>query len=165
MPVARALVSGHGIQTILTRKNSIVTSYNRNFAKRNDGNPNTHAFVASPEITTALAIAGSLTFNPLTDYLTNDKGEKIKLEEPKGIEMPVKGFAVEDAGYQAPAEDGSNIEVIVSPTSDRLQILDPFPAWEGTDLCRFKIINKSKRKMYNRSYFYGRPMVKIPRPS
>ena len=89
------------------RKNSIVTSYNRNFSKRNDGNPNTHAFVASPEITTALAIAGSLLFNPLTDYLTNDKGEKFKLEEPLGIEMPQKGFAVEDAGFQAPAADGS----------------------------------------------------------
>ena len=141
------------------RKNSIVTSYNRNFAKRNDGNPNTHAFVASPEITTALTIAGSLTFNPLTDYLTNDKGEKIRLQEPQGIEMPMKGFAVEDAGYQSPAADGSNIQVLVSPASDRLQILDPFPAWEGTDLCRFEIINKSKRKMYNRSYFDGRAMA------
>ncbi|MEO6187818.1 MAG: aconitate hydratase [Ginsengibacter sp.] len=128
------------------RKNSIVTSYNRNFAKRNDGNPNTHAFVASPELTTALAIAGSLTFNPLTDYLTNDKGEKIKLEEPKGIEMPIKGFAVGDAGYQAPAEDGIGIDVIVSPESNRLQILEPFPAWEGTDLCRLKLLIKAKGK-------------------
>ncbi len=128
------------------RKNSIVTSYNRNFAKRNDGNPNTHAFVASPELTTALALAGSLLFNPLTDFLTNDKGEKIKLKEPEGIEMPVKGFAVEDAGFQAPAIDGSNIEVIVSPTSDRLQLLDPFPAWEGTDLCGLKLLIKAKGK-------------------
>ena len=128
------------------RKNSIVTSYNRNFAKRNDGNPNTHAFVASPEITTALALAGSLLFNPLTDYLTNDKGEKIKLKEPEGIEMPAKGFAVEDAGFQAPAADGSNIEVIVSPTSDRLQLLAPFPAWEGTDLCGLKLLIKAKGK-------------------
>ncbi|MDQ2719677.1 MAG: aconitate hydratase [Bacteroidota bacterium] len=128
------------------RKNSILTSYNRNFAKRNDGNPNTHAFVASPEITTALAIAGSLTFNPLTDFLTNDKGEKIKLEEPQGIEMPVKGFAVEDAGFQKPAEDGSNIEVIVSPTSDRLQILEPFAAWQKTDLNCLKLLIKAKGK-------------------
>ena len=128
------------------KKNSIVTSYNRNFAKRNDGNANTHAFVASPELTTALAIAGSLTFNPLTDYLTNDKGEKIKLDEPKGIELPIKGFAVDDAGYQSPAEDGSHIQVIVSPTSDRLQILDPFPAWEGTDLCNLKLLIKAKGK-------------------
>ncbi|MEO6638078.1 MAG: aconitate hydratase, partial [Ginsengibacter sp.] len=128
------------------RKNSILTSYNRNFAKRNDGNPNTHAFVASPEITTALALAGSLLFNPLTDYLTNDKGEKIKLMEPEGIEMPVKGFAVEDAGFQAPAADGSGIEVIVSPTSDRLQLLDPFPAWEGSDLCGLKLLIKAKGK-------------------
>ena len=128
------------------KKNSIVTSYNRNFAKRNDGNPNTHAFVASPELTTALAIAGSLTFNPLTDYLTNEKGEKIKLEEPKGIEMPIKGFAVDDAGYQPPAEDGSDVEVIVSPTSDRLQILAPFPAWEGTDLTGLRLLIKAKGK-------------------
>ncbi len=129
-----------------SRKNSIVTSYNRNFAKRNDGNPNTHAFVASPELTTALALAGSLTFNPLTDYLTNEKGEKVKLKEPQGIEMPTKGFAVEDAGYQSPAEDGSEIEVIVSPDSDRLQILDPFPAWEGTDLCNLQLLIKAKGK-------------------
>lgn len=128
------------------RKNSILTSYNRNFAKRNDGNPNTHAFVASPEITTALTLAGTLTFNPLTDYLTNDKGEKIKLEEPQGIEMPVKGFAVEDAGYQSPATDGSKIQVLVSPTSDRLQLLDPFPAWEGTDLFNLKLLIKAKGK-------------------
>lgn len=128
------------------KKNSIVTSYNRNFAKRNDGNANTHAFVASPELTTALAIAGSLMFNPLTDYLTNDKGEKIKLEEPQGIEMPLKGFAVDDAGYQSPAADGSKIEVLVSPTSDRLQILDPFPAWEGTDIYNLKLLIKAKGK-------------------
>jgi aconitate hydratase len=128
------------------RRNSILTSYNRNFAKRNDGNANTHAFVASPEITTALAIAGSLTFNPLTDYLTNDKGEKVKLQEPQGIEMPVKGFAVEDAGFQKPAEDGSNIEVIVSPTSDRLQILEPFAPWQKSDLVDLKLIIKAKGK-------------------
>src|SRR5674476_1397338 len=146
MHVDPVLGNGHGIQKIPTEKNSILTSYNRNFAKRNDGNPNTHSFVASPEITTALAIAGSLTFNPLTDYLSNDKGEKIKLEEPKGIEMPIKGFAVDDAGYQSPAEDGSNIEVLVSPTSDRLQILDPFPAWEGTDINNLKLLIKAKGK-------------------
>ncbi len=128
------------------RKNSILTSYNRNFAKRNDGNANTHAFVASPEITTALAIAGTLTFNPLTDYLTNDKGEKIKLKEPQGIEMPVKGFAVEDAGFQAPAEDGSNIPVIVSPTSDRLQLLEPFASWKENDLKHLKVLIKAKGK-------------------
>ena len=128
------------------QKNSILTSYNRNFAKRNDGNPNTHAFVASPEITTALAIAGSLTFNPVTDYLTNDKGEKIKFKEPEGIEMPIKGFAVEDAGYQQPAEDGSKVEVKVSPDSDRLQLLDPFTAWEGTDLKDLRLLIKAKGK-------------------
>jgi aconitate hydratase len=128
------------------KKNSILTSYNRNFAKRNDGNANTHAFVASPEITTALAIAGSLTFNPVTDYLTNEKGEKIKLREPDGLEMPVKGFAVDDAGFQAPAEDGSEIEVVVSPTSDRLQILEPFASWNGSDLLGLKLLIKAKGK-------------------
>ena len=128
------------------KKNSILTSYNRNFAKRNDGNANTHAFVASPEITTALAIAGSLTFNPITDYLTNQEGEKIKLKEPEGIEMPPKGFDVEDAGFQAPAEDGSSIQVIVSPTSDRLQILEPFAPWSGSDLVGLKLLIKAKGK-------------------
>ncbi|MEO8820359.1 MAG: aconitate hydratase [Ginsengibacter sp.] len=128
------------------KKNSIVTSYNRNFAKRNDGNPNTHAFVASPELTTALAIAGRITFNPLTDYLVNDKGEKVKLAEPQGIEMPPKGFAVEDAGFEAPAEDGSGIEVIVSPTSDRLQILEPFEEWNGKDFKGLKLLIKAKGK-------------------
>ena len=128
------------------RKNSILTSYNRNFAKRNDGNANTHAFVASPEITTALAIAGKLTFNPLTDYLENEKGKKVKLDEPKGIELPVKGFAVEDAGYQAPAADGSAIQVLVSPTSDRLQLLLPFPAFKENDLKGLKLLIKAKGK-------------------
>jgi aconitate hydratase len=127
-------------------KNSIITSFNRNFAKRNDGNPNTHAFVASPEIVTAFAIAGDLTFNPVTDSLTNEKGEKVKLDEPKGIELPMKGFAVEDAGYQAPAEDGSNVKVSVDPKSDRLQLLDSFPAWEGTDLHGLKLLIKAKGK-------------------
>jgi aconitate hydratase len=112
------------------RKNSIITSFNRNFKARNDGNPNTHAFVASPEIVTALAIAGDLGFNPLTDTLTNANGEQVKLDEPKGLEMPPKGFAVEDAGYQAPAEDGSKVSVIVDPQSTRLQLLEPFKAWE-----------------------------------
>lgn len=128
------------------RKNSILTSYNRNFAKRNDGNPNTHAFVASPEITTALAIAGKLTFNPVTDYLSNDKGERIKLQEPQGIEMPFKGFEVGDAGFQAPAEDGSQIQVVVSPTSERLQLLEPFAAWKENDLKNLKLLIKAKGK-------------------
>lgn len=128
------------------RKNSIITSFNRNFAKRNDGNPNTHAFVASPEIVTAFAIAGDLTFNPLVDTLTNENGEQVKLDEPMGIELPVKGFAVDDAGYQAPAEDGSSVEVKVDPKSLRLQLLDPFAAWEGTDLKGLKLLIKAKGK-------------------
>ncbi len=129
-----------------TRPNSIITSFNRNFAKRNDGNASTHAFVASPEIVTAMAIAGSLTFNPLTDTLTNEAGEQVKLDEPQGIEQPVKGYAVDDAGYQAPAEDGSGVEVKVSPTSDRLQLLAPFAAWEGHDLKGLKLLIKAKGK-------------------
>ena len=128
------------------KRNSIITSFNRNFAKRNDGNPNTHAFVASPEIVTAFAIAGDLTFNPITDYLTNEKGEKVKLDEPAGLELPTKGFAVDDAGFQAPAEDGSKVEIKVSPTSSRLQLLAPFAAWEGTDLKGLKLLIKAKGK-------------------
>lgn len=127
-------------------KNTIIHSFNRNFAKRADGNPNTYAFVASPEIVTAMAIGGDLTFNPLTDYLTNEKGEKVKLDPPSGDELPKKGFAVEDAGYQAPAVDGSKVTVSVSPESSRLQLLDPFSAWEGTDLIGLKLLIKAKGK-------------------
>lgn len=127
-------------------KNSIITSFNRNFSKRNDGNPNTHAFVASPEIVTALAIAGDLTFNPVTDTLTNDKGEKIKLDEPKGIELPLKGFEVEDAGFQAPAADGSKVTIAVDPKSTRLQLLDSFTPWEGTNLHGLKLLIKVRGK-------------------
>ncbi|CAL1516991.1 aconitate hydratase [Chitinophaga sp. MM2321] len=129
-----------------TRKNSIITSFNRNFAKRNDGNASTHAFVASPEIVTALAIAGSITFNPLKDKLKNKNGEEVMLDEPTGFELPTKGFAVEDAGYQAPAADGSKVQVKVSETSDRLQLLAPFAAWEGIDLKGLKLLIKAKGK-------------------
>lgn len=127
-------------------KNSIITSFNRNFAKRADGNPNTHSFVASPEMVTAFAIAGDLTFNPMTDTLTNNKGEQVKLDEPQGIELPIKGFAVEDAGFQAPAADGSAVQVLVSETSDRLQLLAPFSAWEGSDIKGLKLLIKAKGK-------------------
>jgi len=127
-------------------RNTIVHSFNRNFAKRADGNPNTMAFVASPELVTALAIAGDLTFNPITDTLTNEKGEQVKLDEPTGMELPPRGFAVEDAGYQAPAEDGSKVNVQVEPTSKRLQLLDPFAAWEGTDLKGLRLLIKAKGK-------------------
>jgi aconitate hydratase len=129
-----------------TRKNSIITSFNRNFAKRQDGNPNTHAFVASPEIVTVFAIVGDLSFNPLTDTVTNEAGEQVKFDEPVGIEMPIKGYAVEDAGYQAPAEDGSAVEVKVDPKSARLQLLEPFAAWEGTDITGLKLLIKAKGK-------------------
>lgn len=127
-------------------KNSIITSFNRNFAKRADGNPNTHAFVASPEIVTALAIAGDLTFNPLTDTLINSDGKAVMLDEPSGLELPSKGFAVEDAGFQAPAEDGSKVEVLVDINSERLQLLDSFSAWEGVDLKGLKLLIKAKGK-------------------
>jgi len=127
-------------------KNTIVHSFNRNFAKRADGNPNTFAFVGSPELVTALAIAGDLSFNPLTDTLTNEAGQKVKLDAPTGYELPPKGFAVDDPGFQAPAADGSKVSVKVSPTSNRLQLLEPFAAWEGTDLKGLRLLIKAKGK-------------------
>jgi len=128
------------------RSNSIVTSFNRNFAKRNDGNPNTHAFVTSPELVAALTIAGDLTFNPLTDTLTNSKGEQVKLAEPVGFEMPPRGFAVEDAGYLPPSEDGSKIKVSINPQSNRLQKLEPFEPWNGKDYEELPLLIKVKGK-------------------
>jgi aconitate hydratase len=127
-------------------KNTIVHSFNRNFAKRADGNPNTFAFVTSPEMVAAIAISGDLGFNPLVDTLTNKDGEQIKLDPPTGDELPEKGFAVDDPGYQAPAEDGSKVEVDVDPNSDRLQLLEPFAPWEGTDLKGLKLLIKAKGK-------------------
>ncbi|MCF8388895.1 MAG: aconitate hydratase, partial [Bacteroidales bacterium] len=127
-------------------KNSIMTSFNRNFAKRNDGNPNTHGFVASPEIVTAFSIAGTLKFNPMEDELINENGEKVKLDEPQGIEFPPQGFAVEDNGYQAPAENGREVDVEIDPKSDRLQKLTPFDAWDGNDLTDLKLLIKAKGK-------------------
>jgi aconitate hydratase len=128
------------------RKNTIVTSFNRNFAKRNDGLASTHAFVASPEIVTAYAIAGRLSFNPLKDKLINENGEEVMLDEPQGYELPPRGFSVEDPGYQAPAEDGSGVKVVVSPESSRLQLLEPFPMWEGTDINNLRLLIKAKGK-------------------
>jgi aconitate hydratase len=127
-------------------KNTIVTSFNRNFAKRNDGNPETLAFVASPEITTALAIAGSLSFNPVTDELVNEKGEKVKLDPPTGEELPPKGFDKGEEGFVAPAKDGSNVEVIVKSDSERLQLLKPFAPWDGKDFIDFPLLLKAKGK-------------------
>jgi aconitate hydratase len=127
-------------------KNTIVHSFNRNFQSRNDGNPNTYAFVASPELVTALAIAGDLGFNPLTDTLVNEQGQTVKLDPPTGDELPKKGFDVKDPGYQAPAKDGSKVEVKVDPSSDRLQLLEPFAAWEGKDLLRLRLLIKAKGK-------------------
>lgn len=128
------------------RPNSIVTSFNRNFAKRNDGNPNTHAFVASPELVAALTIAGDLCFNPMTDTLTNAKGEQVKLQEPVGLELPQKGFGVEDLGYIEPVAEGTTVEVEIAPDSQRLQILQPFAVWDGKDIIEQPLLIKAKGK-------------------
>ncbi len=128
------------------RKNSIITSFNRNFAKRNDGNPNTHAFVASPEMVTAMALSGKLTFNPLKDKLVNENGEEVSLDEPKGIDAPPAGYAVEENGYQAPAKDGSSVEIKVKEGSDRLQLLDPFKPWNGENIKDAVLLIKAKGK-------------------
>lgn len=128
------------------RKNSIITSFNRNFSKRNDGNPNTHSFVASPELVTAFSIAGSLTFNPMTDKLKDKNGQEIMLDEPIGVELPVNGFDVKDPGYLAPPAEGKSIKINVAPDSDRLQILTPFNSWDGNDLKGLKLLIKAKGK-------------------
>jgi aconitate hydratase len=127
-------------------KNTIIHSFNRNFSKRADGNPNTHAFVTSPEMVAAIAIAGDLGFNPLTDFLTNDKGEQFKLNPPKGDELPTKGFDVDDNGYQAPAADGSGVVIAVAPDSSRLQLLENFPLWDGKNILGAKLLIKAKGK-------------------
>ena len=127
-------------------KNTIVHSFNRNFAKRADGNPNTHAFVASPEMVTALAIAGRLDFNPLTDTLLNKEGQAVKLDPPVGEELPARGYAVEDAGFQAPVADGSHVVISVSEDSQRLQLLDPFAPWDGQNIMGAKLLIKAQGK-------------------
>ncbi len=126
--------------------NSIVHSFNRNFKKRADGNPNTMAFVTSPEMVAAIAISGKLDFNPITDTLTNSKGEQVHLSDPTGVELPPKGFDVEDNGYQAPAEDGSSVVVKVDPASDRLQLLTPFEPWNGENVVGAKLLIKAQGK-------------------
>ncbi len=130
----------------LKEKNTIVHSFNRNFAKRADGNPNTHAFVASPEMVAAIAISGRLDFNPITDTLLNSNGEQVKLDEPTGWELPPKGFAVEDSGYLEPVEDGSSIEVIVDEKSERLQLLEPFKPWNGKNITNARLLIKALGK-------------------
>jgi aconitate hydratase len=127
-------------------RNSIVTSFNRNFAGRNDSNPDTHAFVASPEIVTALALAGKLTFNPTTDALVNERGEEVRLEPPSGSELPRRGFKPGKKGYVPPAKEGKKINVVFSPTSDRLQKLPPFSPWDGQDLVDLPVLLKAKGK-------------------
>ena len=130
----------------LKEKNTIVHSFNRNFAKRADGNPNTHAFVASPEMVAAIAISGRLDFNPLTDSLINSEGEKVRLDEPTGWELPPKGFEVEDSGYLEPVEDGSDINVVVDKKSERLQLLDPFKPWDGKNINNARLLIKALGK-------------------
>ena len=125
------------------KKNSIITSFNRNFSKRNDGNPNTHGFVASPEIVTAMSIAGDLCFNPISDSLENRDGEKVRLNEPSGIDFPVQGFAVEDDGFQPPVEDGRDIEIIINPISERLQLLAPFEPWDENNITGMNLLIKT----------------------
>jgi aconitate hydratase len=127
-------------------KNSIIHSFNRNFSKRADGNPNTHAFVASPEMVAAVAIAGRLDFNPITDSLINQDGEEVRLEAPTGLELPPSGFDVEDNGYLEPVEDGSGVSVIVKDDSDRLQLLTPFSPWDGNNLMGAKLLIKALGK-------------------
>ena len=127
-------------------KNTIVHSFNRNFSKRADGNPNTFAFVGSPEMVTALALSGDLTFNPISDFLINEDGEKVKLEPPVGYELPPKGFDVEDMGYQKPSKDSDNVEVVVNANSERLQLLKPFEKWDGKDIKGLKLLIKAKGK-------------------
>src|SRR5690606_9797681 len=122
---------------------SIIHSFNRNFSKRADGNPNTHAFVTSPEMVAAIAIAGDLTFNPITDTLINDRGEEVKLAEPTGFELPPRGFDVEDSGYKAPALDSSGVTVAVNPDSNRLQLLEPFQPWNGENIIGMRLLIKA----------------------
>jgi len=129
---------------VADRPNSIITSFNRNFTKRNDGNPNTHTFLSSPEIVAALSIAGDLCFNPLTDELENEKGEKIKLDEPQGFELPLLGYEIKESGYIAPSEE--KMEINIDPKSERLQLLQPFPAWDGKDMIELPLLIKVKGK-------------------
>lgn len=129
-----------------TRKNSIITSFNRNFAKRNDGNASTHAFVASPEIVTAMALAGSLSFNPMKDTLITKEGKQVMLDEPTGHELPPNGFEVKETGFLSPPDDGSAITINVDPSSDRLQLLEPFAPWDGNDLTGLRLLIKAKGK-------------------
>ena len=127
-------------------KNTIVHSFNRNFSKRADGNPNTHAFVGSPELVTAIALSGELTFNPMVDTLKNKNGDQVKLKSPKGFDLPKNGFAVEDLGYQEPSKDGASIKIVVNKTSDRLQLLEPFEPWDGKNIVGMKLLIKAKGK-------------------
>ena len=128
------------------RKNAIVTSFNRNFRRRADGNPNTFAFIGSPELTVALAISGRLDFNPATDTLVNEDGKVVRLDEPHGDVFPPRGFDVDDKGFLPPSDDNKHVDVIISPTSNRLQKLEPFPAWDGNDYTEMPLLIKTQGK-------------------
>ena len=145
--------------------NTIVHSFNRNFSKRADGNPNTHAFVTSPELVTALAIGGRLDFNPLTDIVINEQGEAVKLDPPTGFELPPKGFDVGDAGYQAPAEDNSGIEVVIDPASKRLEKLAPFAPWDGQNITGARLLIKAFGKCTTDHISMAGPWLQIGRAS
>ena len=150
-----------GKKILKKQKNTIVHSFNRNFSKRADGNPNTHAFVTSPEIVTALALSGDLGFNPITDSLINKDGESVKLDPPVGYELPPNGFDVKDLGYQKPVDDGENIKVEINPSSERLQKLSPFEKWDGEDLKNLKLLIKAKGKCTTDHIYQWQAMVKV----
>ena len=146
-------------------RNSIITSFNRNFQKRNDGNAETLAFIGSPEIVTAFALAGSLSFNPMKDTLETTDGRKVKLNPPEAPELPEKGFLAGDSGYLAPAEDGSKVSVIVKPDSERLQLLEPFDPWDGKDISEVPVLLKALGKVHNGPYLTGRHLAQVSRTS
>ena len=164
MPADHVSDNGRAPELKKVKRIRLFTRLTRNFSKRADGNPNTYAFVASPEIVTAMAIAGDLTFNPLTDYLSNEEGEMVKLDIPSGHELPAKGFDVEDAGYQAPAENGSSVVVKVAPDSSRLQLLQPFAAWDGKNITGAKLLIKAKGKCTTDHISMAGPVVALPWP-
>ncbi len=146
-------------------KNSIINSFNRNFAGRNDANPGTHSFIASPEIVTAFALAGRLDFNPLTDMLVNESGEEVRLDPPTGDELPSNGFIRDMEGLAAPPASRSDVPVAVDPDSERIALLEPFPAWDGEDMRRSAGADEGQGQVHHRPHLAGRPVAEIPRPS
>ena len=161
MHAGLALVSGNVLISKKGERNTIITSYNRNFRARNDGNVETLSFIGSPEIVTALAFSGHLSFNPLKDKLKTPSGQDVTLAEPLAEELPSAGFAGHSKGYVPPVEDGSGVEIIINPESERLQVLTPFAPWDGNDYVDAPLLLKGFRKMYNRSYFPGWSLAEV----